>query len=1112
MIDNKYIDDVITQVSIEEVCCDAGVVFKKTQGHRKWACCPFHQEKTPSFCIDIATNKWHCFGECQTGGNVISFLMKAEKIPFPLAVKKLLHSKLNIDIEDKDYLITDAERDRQLEIEQMRIINQKVNDFFVEEIKRENKYSKAALSYAKKRWGGDEEKFVDLQIGYAPNTGFVEWAEHSGLDIDKMKEMGLIHYNEEKKFNYPAYKDRITIPIKDKFSNIIGFTCRTMSENDDVAKYKNSSTSQIYEKDKSVFGIDNAIREARITNKMYCVEGAPDAIRLQLLGINNAVAPLGGEWTENQLDIVYSYAHNIVFIPDSEPVKRGNKLSAGDSNVCKAGIKALKKGFTVAVREIPNANENGIVTRKKDADSYFQNRDQFACLNDQEFLLWYICKNYYHDAAGMSEDTTENRIKAIVDICNLLVLIKDEDVRDSYLNTIIEVYQHKNEWLNGIKRAKKQQIEEKAKLNKSANYDMLSKFGFSEQSGGYWGMTKDGVPVQWSNFTLRPMFHIRDDFNPTRLFWIKNNDKDTPKRMIELNMDEITSSTNLRKRLFGMGNYIWMGKDEHMIKLLGYLGEVTETADPIKQLGYQRKENFYCFCNGAIEDGIWVPTDEWGILRIKAGKFYLPALSKLYSDKIELYANEKKFRHIKYSNNNIDTADYFNKICSVFGDNAKVGLMFYIATVFHDIVLPKSRAFPILNVFGPKGCGKTDFAQTLMDFFYTYELKYEPLSITNASLPALSDYVASVSNALVHIDEYKNGIDIKKIEWLKDLWNGIGRSKMNMEKDKKLVQARVDSGIILTGQEMPTADIALFSRLIYLTFDRADHTTEEKDRFNDMDHYRQIGTTHITIELLKHREEFQRIFGKAWQKATADIQIELNNLNILDRIQTNWTIILATYLAIKDSVEIPYMYEELFNICIEGIKRQNNMCNSTDEIAGFWSIISAAQQTGKYVERQDYLIKTVDHLSSSISKEVINFNPPKRILMIRRDMSLSTYRKEGRSMDQNTLPADSLLHYLQIAPEYLGTTKNPERFVQFLNGTVVTAVIKDSDGGAHARTVWHKDRPLCFDYDQISKKYGIILDSDTDINEDNYEHKEKNRNATIVEIGKREEALPFEEK
>ncbi len=1110
MIDNKYIDDVITQVSIEEVCCDAGVVFKKTQGHRKWACCPFHQEKTPSFCIDIATNKWHCFGECQTGGNVISFLMRKENLPFPIAVKKLLHEKLNIDIEDKDYLITDAEKERQLEIEQMRIINDRVNKFFVNELNRDNKESKAALKYAKDRWGENEKKFEELSIGYAPKTGFVEWAQHSGLDLEKMKEMGLLGYNEEKKFTYAAYQERITIPIRDKFSNIIGFTCRTTSDRDDVAKYKNSSTSLIYKKEQSIFGIDNAVREARMKNKMYCVEGAPDAMRLQLLGINNTVATLGGEWTEHQLDVIYSYTHNIVFIPDSEPIKNG-KLSPGDAYVCKAGIKALNKGFTVAVREIPNGTD-GKVVKKQDADSYFKDKILFTVLKDEEFLLWYLRKNYYNNAEEMSADTTENRIESISETCKLLVLIKDEDVRDSYLNTIIEVYQHKNEWQNGIKRAKKQQVEEKAKLNKSANYDMLNQFGFSEQFGGYWGVTKDGVSVQWSNFTLRPMFHIRDDFNPTRLFWIKNNDKDTPKRMIELNMEEITSSSNLRKRLFGMGNYIWMGKDEQMIKLLGYLGQVTETADPIKQLGYQRKENFYCFCNGAIEDGTWVATDEWGILRIKAGKFYLPALSKLYSDQTELYANEKKFRHVKYSNNNIGIADYFNKICTVFGDNAKVGLMFYIATVFHDIVLPKSRSFPILNVFGPKGCGKTDFAQTLMDFFYTYELKYEPLSITNASMPALSDYVASVSNALVHIDEYKNGIDIKKIEWLKDLWNGIGRSKMNMEKDKKRVQARVDSGIILTGQEMPTADIALFSRLIYLTFDRSDHTTEEKKRFNDMDHFRQIGTTHITIELLKHRDEFNMLFGKAWIKATADLQLELSEQNILDRIQTNWTIVLATYLAIKDEVDIPFTYDDLFNICVEGMKRQNSMCNSTDEIAGFWSIISAAQQTGKFVERQDYMIKTVDHISTSKMKDVINFTPSKRILMIRRDISLATYRKEGRSMDQNTLPADSLLHYLQIAPEFLGTTKNPERFMQFVNGTPVTTVIKDEEG-LHSRKVWHKDRPLCFDYDQISKKYGIILDSETDIHEDcennNYNSVGKGNGTIKAKINKEEENIDF---
>ena len=133
----------------------------------------------------------------------------------------------------------------------MRIINDRVNNFFVEELQRDNPESKAALSYAKQRWGQDEDKFDDLSIGYAPKKGFVEWAEHSGLDIDKMKEMGLLGYNEEKKFTYAAYQERITIPIRDKFAHIIGFTCRTMSDRDDVAKYKNSSTSLIYKKELS---------------------------------------------------------------------------------------------------------------------------------------------------------------------------------------------------------------------------------------------------------------------------------------------------------------------------------------------------------------------------------------------------------------------------------------------------------------------------------------------------------------------------------------------------------------------------------------------------------------------------------------------------------------------------------------------------------------------------------------------------------------------------------------------------------------------------------------------------------------------------------------------
>ena len=426
-------------------------------------------------------------------------------------------------------------------------------------------------------------------------------------------------------------------------------------------------------------------------------------------------------------------------------------------------------------------------------------------------------------------------------------------------------------------------------------------------------------------------------------------------------------------------------------------------------------------------------------------------------------------------------ADFFAKVVQVFGDNAKVGLCFYVATLFRDIVISKSRSFPLLNAFGPKGCGKTEFAATLMNFFYKYETKYEPLSITNASMPALSDYVGGVSDALVHIDEYKNSITQNKVEWLKDLWNGIGRTKMNMDKDKKLVQAKVDSGIILTGQEMPTADIALFSRLIYLTFDKGEHTREEKQNFEELERFRQIGATHITLQLLKHREQFKSYFGNAWKKASNDVESRLENESILDRIMTNWKVPVAAYLAIRDYIEFPFRYEELLDVVVRGIKTQNAMCNTTDEVAGFWNIINAAVQMGELKKDQDFKIKTVGCLTTNKMK-FENWVMPKSILMIRKDITMAVYRKLGRQMDENLLPKESLLHYLQIGADFLGSTKNPERFIKFNPGGVPETVEKLDAGGVVVgrQKLYYKDRPLCFDYTMVSNRYGINLDTETD--------------------------------
>lgn len=1072
MIKQDIIDRIISDVSIEDVARDEGISFTKEHGKRKWASCPFHKEKTASFYVDIATNCWRCFGSCRSGGNVISLYRKLKNgLPFPIACKELAKKYLNEDIED-DYKPSKEDEEKQKEQEAMRIVLSYAQSFFEECMNTENPASSEAKEAVRKRWGADA--IATFGIGYAPRDGFIEWAKRKQLDLDILEQVGLIGVGERGKF--AMLRERYTIPIYDKMSRVIGFTARTLSDREDICKYLNLKNSPIYHKNTSVFGINYAQKEARLKDKFYLVEGAPDVIRLQSIGILNTVASLGGAWTENQLKQLYKLSHKVTFIPDADTQKPGNEFPAGTANVIANGRAALQAGFTVNVREIP---VDYPAKKKEDPDSWIVDIGHFQQMKEEEFIFWYCRRKYWTTAEDIEEITTEDRLQAIADICGLLMLIKDEDLRSSYLTSLISTYKHSREWKDTLKRAKEVELSEKQERERKGDIKMLREFGFTEHDNCYWGTNKEGDEIQWSNFKMKPLFHIRDDFNPVRLFEIKNN-SDEPSRLIELNMDEITSSSSLRKRLFGIGDYIWMARDEQLIKLLGYLGRVTETADPIKQLGWQR-EGFYAFCNGASEEGTWIPIDDMGILRLQAGKFYLPAMSKLNKDSRELYVSEKKFRHEKLVDNPTSQADFFAKVVQVFGDNAKVGLCFYVATLFRDIVISKSRSFPLLNAFGPKGCGKTEFAATLMNFFYKYETKYEPLSITNASMPALSDYVGGVSDALVHIDEYKNSITQNKVEWLKDLWNGIGRTKMNMDKDKKLVQAKVDSGIILTGQEMPTADIALFSRLIYLTFDKGEHTREEKLNFEELERYRQIGATHITLQLLKHREQFKSCFGNAWKQASNDLESRLENESILDRIMTNWKVPVAAYLAIRDYIEFPFRYEELLDVVVRGIKTQNSMCNTTDEVAGFWNIVNAAVQMGELKKDQDFKIKTVGCLTTNKMK-FENWVMPKSILMIRKDITMAVYRKLGRQMDENLLPKESLLHYLQIGADFLGSTKNPERFIKFNPGGVPETVEKLDAGGVVVgrQKLYYKDRPLCFDYNMVSNRYGINLDTETD--------------------------------
>lgn len=573
---------------------------------------------------------------------------------------------------------------------------------------------------------------------------------------------------------------------------------------------------------------------------------------------------------------------------------------------------------------------------------------------------------------------------------------------------------------------------------------------------------------------MLPMFHIKDSLNPKRLYRIKNQNRQ--EEIVEMKQEDLVSLSKFKQKVEGLGNYIWLATEKEMTRLKMYLYEQTETAVEITQLGWNRK-GFYAFGNGVF-DTEWHPVDEYGIVRLgDKGNYYLPASSLIYRDDDKLFQFERRFVHLNYSS--ISLKEYFTKLVGVFGDNAKVGICFLLATLFRDIITGYTKSFPILNLFGPKGSGKSELGHSLMALFIIENI---PPNIQNATIPALADLVAQCANALVHIDEFKNNIDIDKREYLKGLWDGAGRSRMNMDRDKKREITAVDSGVILSGQEMATADIALFSRLIFLTFAKSEFTEEEKRRYNELVEIRKRGLTHLTLQILRHRARMEQQFISNYHTCLSDVLETLGSEKVEDRILRNWIIPLAAFRTLEGVLDIPFPYQDIRRVTLDGIIRQNAECKSNNELANFWNVVSYLQQDGEIFIEGDYRIEYLNRFKSSLIKIEQVYQEPKSILMMRKNRIFMLYKKFGKQVGDSILPEGSLMYYLENSKEYMGK-KNSVRFKNIQHGIEVQKMETTPTGGVSYKKTSTPDVALCFDYRMIRETYNINLEVEVEGNE-----------------------------
>lgn len=1041
MISQDIIDR-INDLPILDVCQKIGLEVKK-KGVNHQANCPFHNEKTGSFVVSPGKNIFKCFG-CGEGGGPIKLVQKYEKKDWIESVK-FLAKAFNIDIPREP--MTEEQTREYKEREVLTTVNEACQKYFLENL------TGNALDYVKSRW--DNKSIEQWGIGFAPDEwhGLDEWSRKNALKRDALINAGLLSQNDEKKV-YDTFRNRIMFPVHNHYGRIIGFSGRILG--DGLPKYINTKETASFIKNQALFGIFLAYKSIREKGFAYLVEGGPDVIKMHHVGAENTVAPLGTSLTENHLIELKRYCKSVCFVLETD--------DAGIKAVIRNAKMAVKLGFTVSVLALPEEFEKTGERVKHDPDSFFRTKEQFQKYikeNTHDFIIWYSTRT-------LNTGDQNNRAKAIDDICELLAKQSDKGTLEYYLHNLSAMVKPKRMWVQKVQALTKdtEVKEEKQRIPKSIDSEHFDMYGFYEEDNQVFFATKSGIS-RGSNFTLKPLFHVASVTNSKRLY-LMTNYKGFQKT-IELNQEDLIALSKFRKAVESHGNFLWELGENELNRYKRYLYEQTDTCYEISQLGWQ-KEGFWAWGNG-IYNGNFTEVDSYGIVKHNGKNWYLPAFSKIWDDEKDQFQFEHNF--IFKSNDKISLYDYAKQFVKVNGNNGIIGLSYLFSALFRDIIISTTRNFPILFLFGPKGSGKSQMGESIMSFFIADVIKNKAPNLNNSTISAINHAISRTCNAITHLDEFKNDLDLIKIELLKGIYDGTGRTRMNMDKDKKSETTSVDSAILVSGQEMPTVDIALFNRLVFLAFHKTMYTEAEKKDFEKLKAIEEQGLTHLTNEILAKRDLFKKHWLDNYNEVSTKLQNELRDSKIEDRTFRNWLIVASTYKTIEPILKLSISYSEVEKICVEGILSQNTETKRNNEVQNFWNMVEYFVKDGLIENEVDYYIKRVRAVKTDkIDAEWVE---EKTILILNHTKVFQLYRKHGKLSSDKILPLPTLTYYLQYSKEYLGIKKSQA----FKNRDAVTRQISEgTDSTGLKKTKYQVTNAYVFLYEPLNISIDYILSTD----------------------------------
>lgn len=368
----QIIDSIKQSAAIEEVISD--FVSLKKKGHYYTACCPFHDEKTPSFTVTPAKGIYKCFG-CGKAGDSIQFVMDLEGLSYPEALRYLAN-KYGIEINEIESPEAQA---KNTERESLLIVLSFASQYYENLLWESEDGKSIGLSYFKER-GYSHDTVKKFNLGYSLEEwdGLTKAALEAGYSKEFLLKAGLSLEGKDKKSDslYDRFRGRVIFPIHNLTGKVIAFGARTLKKDKKQPKYLNSPETEVYHKSKVLYGLFQAKQAIRHEDNCFLVEGYTDVISLHQEGVSNVVSSSGTSLTEDQIKLIHRYSENITVLYDGDAA--GQKASIRGIDLI------LAQGMNVKVVTFPEGEDPDSFVQKNGGENF----QKYILENSKDFIAY----------------------------------------------------------------------------------------------------------------------------------------------------------------------------------------------------------------------------------------------------------------------------------------------------------------------------------------------------------------------------------------------------------------------------------------------------------------------------------------------------------------------------------------------------------------------------------------------------------------------------------------------------------------------------------------------------------------------------------------------------